>query len=239
MNQLRISAALFAAALCSTFVLPTLQADEWNKKTTVKISEPWEIPGTTLQPGTYVFKLVDSSSDRHIVQVQNEDQNKTFATILAIPNYRLQPTDKSTFLFYETPAGQPRALRAWFYPADNFGQEFVYSKNRAVQLAQAKAPAPPPAAEPAPAPAAPAPEVAQNTPPPPPAAAEPAPPPPPPAAEPAPPPAPAPEVARNETPKVLPQTASDIPLLALFGFSAVGLAVALSSLGRKASRRVI
>ena len=35
------------------------------------------------------------------------------------------------------PAGAPDALRAWFYPGDNFGQEFVYAKSRATQLAEA------------------------------------------------------------------------------------------------------
>ena len=56
-------------------------------------------------------------------------------TILAIPNYRLQPTGKTVFQYWEVPAGQPRALRAWFYPGDNFGQEFAYHKQTAVQIA--------------------------------------------------------------------------------------------------------
>jgi hypothetical protein len=58
-----------------------------------------------------------------------------FTTILAIPNYRLQPTGKTVFTFWETPPGQPKALRAWFYPGDNFGQEFAYPKSAAVQIA--------------------------------------------------------------------------------------------------------
>ena len=56
-------------------------------------------------------------------------------TILAIPNYRLKPTGKSTFTFWEVPAGQPPAMRAWFYPGDNFGQEFAYPKNISTQIA--------------------------------------------------------------------------------------------------------
>ena len=232
MNRFRVLTAVMAAVFCTIVVAPQVRGDAWDKKTIVKLSEPVEIPGTTLEPGTYVFKLVNLASERHVVTITNERQNHTFATIIAIPNYRLEPTDKSAFLFWETPAGQPRGLRAWFYPADNFGQEFVYPKNRVTQLAQAKAPAPP-AAEPAP-PAPPAPEVAQNTPPPPPPepTAEATPPPPPPAAEPAPPP-PAPVVAQNETPRTLPQTAGNIPLLALFGFSSIGIALALSSLVRR------
>jgi hypothetical protein len=56
-------------------------------------------------------------------------------TILAIPNYRLQPTGKTVFQYWEVPAGEPRALRAWFYPGDNFGQEFAYPKQKAEHIA--------------------------------------------------------------------------------------------------------
>ncbi|NTW37728.1 MAG: hypothetical protein HGB17_16770, partial [Syntrophobacteraceae bacterium] len=86
--------------------------------------------------GTYVFKLLDSRTDRHIVQIFNERQDHVFSTILAIPNYRLRATDKTVITFRERPAGQPEALRAWFYPGNNWGQEFVYPKARAIVLAK-------------------------------------------------------------------------------------------------------
>ena len=96
-----------------------------------------------LQPGTYVLALVDSLSDRHIVRVFAQDEKTVITTILAIPNYRLQPTGTSTFQFWETPADQPRAMRAWFYPGDNFGQEFAYHKTKSIEIARvAKAPVP-------------------------------------------------------------------------------------------------
>jgi hypothetical protein len=38
--------------------------------------------------------------------------------------------------FSERPGDSPEALRAWFYPGNSFGQEFVYPKVRAIQLAQ-------------------------------------------------------------------------------------------------------
>lgn len=85
--------------------------------------------------GAYVFKLVDSPSDRNIVQVFEKDKTHLITTIVAIPNYRLRPTGKSVFAFWETPAGSPQALRAWFYPGDNYGQEFAYPKNVSAQIA--------------------------------------------------------------------------------------------------------
>jgi hypothetical protein len=114
-------------------------AQSWNKRTVVTFSGPVEIPGVgaqVLPAGTYVFRLLDSQSDRHIVQVFNKDETHLYATILAIPNWRLQPTDKTVMTFAERATGEPQAIRAWFYPGDNSGQEFVYPKKRATELAR-------------------------------------------------------------------------------------------------------
>src|SRR5437879_2841714 len=124
-----------AALLGLSLTLP-LKADQWNKKTVMTVKEAIQLPLTVLQPGTYVFKLADSLSYRHIVQIFNADETQVIATILAIPNYRLKPTDKSVFRFWETPAGNPKAMRAWFYPGDNFGQEFAYPKMKSIEIAK-------------------------------------------------------------------------------------------------------
>lgn len=141
MSSIRLIALTSLTAMVS--LAPLAKADEWDKKTVLTVSETVQLPNTTLQPGTYTFKLLDSQSDRHIVQVFDKDGMHLITTILAIPNYRLQPTGKSTFSFWEVPAGQPPAMRAWFYPGDNFGQEFAYPKNMSTQIAAAaKAPVP-------------------------------------------------------------------------------------------------
>jgi hypothetical protein len=122
---------------------PTAIADESNRKTVVTFSGPVEIPGVhlsgwgVLPADTYVFKILDSQSDRHIVQIFNKDETTVYATILAIPNYRLKATDKTVITFSERPAGEPEALRAWFYPGRNWGEEFVYPKAKAIELAKA------------------------------------------------------------------------------------------------------
>jgi len=118
------------------------KADETNRKTVITFSGPVEIPGVHLQgygilpAGTYVFKILDSQSDRHIVQIFSKDELTVYATILAIPNYRLKATDKTVITFRERPAGEPEALRAWFYPGREWGEEFVYPKARALVLAK-------------------------------------------------------------------------------------------------------
>jgi len=123
----------------SLFVLPGALADDWNKKTVVTFSAPVEVPGVGAQilpAGTYVFKLLDSLSDRHIVQIFNKDETQLLTTILAIPNYRLHSTDKTVITFKERAQGEPEAIRAWFYPGNQSGEEFVYSKAKALELAK-------------------------------------------------------------------------------------------------------
>jgi len=133
-----IGIALYVAVIC-VLVAPTATADDWNRKTVITFSGPVEVPGVgqhNLPAGTYVFKILDSQSDRHIVQIFNQDETQVLTTILAIPNYRLKTTDKTTITFRERPAGQPEALRAWFYPGRSWGEEFVYAKSRALELAK-------------------------------------------------------------------------------------------------------
>jgi hypothetical protein len=114
-----------------------VRADGLDKKTVVTFNAPVEIPGKALPAGTYVFKLLDSSSNRNIVQVWDKDEQHLLGTILAVPDYRMQPSDKPIIQFEERPAGSPMAIRAWYYPGDNHGQMFVYPHKRAAELAKA------------------------------------------------------------------------------------------------------
>ena len=116
---------------------PGVRADEWDKKTIVTFNEPIQVPGTVLPAGTYIFKLADSEGDRNIVQIFNSDETQLLASVLAIPDYRETPSDKAIVTFEERPSGEPEALQSWFYPGDNYGQQFVYPKQKATQLAQA------------------------------------------------------------------------------------------------------
>jgi hypothetical protein len=135
MNYAKILALAVYVVLCSVALMPTIQADTWNKKTVLTVNEPLQLPTVLLQPGTYVLKLMDSQSDRHIVQVFDKNDQHLITTILAIPNYRLRQTGKTQFQFWEVPEGQPKALRAWFYPGDLVGDEFAYPKNMSTQIA--------------------------------------------------------------------------------------------------------
>lgn len=120
------------AALCAFFVMRPVTAGVWDKRTDVRFHQPVELPGRVVLPsGEYVMKLLDSQSQRHIVQVFNKDQDRVYATIHAIPTERPEPADRTIINFHETPATQPLFIRNWFYPGDTVGQEFVYTKDRA------------------------------------------------------------------------------------------------------------
>ena len=136
MSRMKTFVLASCVGLFGATFAPALHADEWNKRTILTVNESIQVPGKTLEPGQYVMKLLDSPSNRHIVQIYDKNEQHLLTTVLAIPNYRLEPTGKTQFGFWETPAGQPKALRSWFYPGDNFGQEFAYPKNEAMQIAK-------------------------------------------------------------------------------------------------------
>jgi hypothetical protein len=138
-----VPATLFCLAVMGAVFSPVAKADGLNRKTVMTFSGPVAVPDLHLKgwgvlpAGTYVFKIMDSQADRHIVQIFNKDETQIYATVLAIPNYRLKPTDKTTVTFRERPSGAPPALWAWFYPGRNYGEEFVYSRTQAMELAKA------------------------------------------------------------------------------------------------------
>ena len=123
------------------------KADEENKKTIVSFNHRFEIPGGQVLPaGKYVFKVLDPAANPNIIQILSEDEKHLYATIMAIPKYRLRQTEKTVMTFSSRTTGAAEAIRTWFYPGSNRGVEFVYPKMqpRAVDLAKlASKPSPP------------------------------------------------------------------------------------------------
>jgi hypothetical protein len=143
MKTMKTVLAVLTLTLFGAIFASGAQADDWSKKTVMTFSQPVEIPGQILPAGTYTIKLVDLASEHHIVQFLDADGIKVVATVLAINNWRLHPTGETVVKFAERSGDNPEALKAWFYPGDNFGQEFVYPKQRAIELAvAAKEPVP-------------------------------------------------------------------------------------------------
>jgi hypothetical protein len=115
-----------AALSCSSVIVPTAaKADEWNKETRFTFSRDVAIPGKVLPSGTYVFRLADSPSDRHIVQVFDQ-AGRIVTTLLAVPAGRATAVDDTRITFDERPASAPPPIKTWFYPGGVVGEEFIY-----------------------------------------------------------------------------------------------------------------
>jgi hypothetical protein len=107
-----------------------------NQLTYFTFSAPFELPGgKTLPAGKYVFRIMDSPSNRHIVHVMSEDQTQVHATLMAIPAQRLEPASEPEVRFMEAEANAPPAIRTWWYPGRSVGHEFIYPKDHARRLA--------------------------------------------------------------------------------------------------------
>ena len=226
MKVFRSLAVLVAVALASAVRADVAPA----RKSTLTITTPLEVPGTVLDPGTYVVKLVDTESNRNIVTFMSADETKVFATAIATPHVAAEDPHHSTFVFYAVPEGSTKVLRTWFAPEDRYGQDFVYPAERAAALRETtNTDVPVMTAEQSR-------EIAERSKP---AAvvaeARPAPAPPPEQAPAAAPPsdsdrAPAPMTADATT--ALPHTASRTPLLLAAGVLALGIAGGLRFAGR-------
>src|SRR5881397_2465016 len=129
MKTFRIAIAIIGVAMLITLLPSNAKADEWDKKTIVTFDQPVEIPGMVLAAGTYVFRRA-SSIDSNVVQISGNDQKHVYATLLTIPDYRMNPSDKAVITLEERANGSPRAMKSWFYPGDTAGEEFVYSSSR-------------------------------------------------------------------------------------------------------------
>ena len=116
--------ALACLGILGSVIAPNAKASEWDQRMILTVNAPVQIADTLLEPGQYVAKLVDSPASRHIVQIFNGDGTRLVTTILATADYRLEATGQPHIEYYETSAGQPSAIRSWFYPGELTGEHF-------------------------------------------------------------------------------------------------------------------
>jgi len=90
-------ALAFAVSLAGT---PAAAQQPTNQLTYFTFSAPFELPGgKTLPAGKYVFRVMDSPSNRHIIHVMSEDQREMHATLMAIPAQRMEAADEPEVRF--------------------------------------------------------------------------------------------------------------------------------------------
>jgi hypothetical protein len=126
-----------SAAVLALGIATAAHADEWNKLTLLTFSGPVDMPGITLPAGTYRFELADPDSGRRVVRVSDQEGSKVHGIFLSMSNQRMEPSEKPVVMFQEAPSGAPQAVKAWFYPGETYGYEFVYPHDQAMKIARA------------------------------------------------------------------------------------------------------
>jgi hypothetical protein len=139
MKKLMTCLALGAFATLLGVASTPAYAQSDRENSTFSVTEPIDVGAFTLPPGTYLIKVVLLESNRNMIQVTNVDQTKVFASVLATPHpIRADEEIPSTrYTYYATATGQPKALRTWFPRDTSNGQDIIYPKRRAMELAAA------------------------------------------------------------------------------------------------------
>jgi len=127
--------AILGLSLGVTLWASTAQAQPADKRTFFTFSAPIALPGTTLPAGRYIFRIVDTTSSRKVIQVLSDDGKKPFVMANTIPDQRRDAPKDATVAFYETPRGTPAALKTWWYPGETTGYQFIYPRAQAKEIA--------------------------------------------------------------------------------------------------------
>ena len=127
-----VSVCLFA--VLAAFSSTSASAQTFDQRTYFTFSQPVALPGVTLPAGKYMFRLVDSTSSRRIVQVLDE-HGKPITMLFSMPVIGEVVASEPEVRFTETRAGVPYAIDAWWYPGQSVGRQFLYPKEQRARAA--------------------------------------------------------------------------------------------------------
>ena len=121
--------AKLAAALCLLFAATATAQPLPTDRVYVEFARSVRIPGTTLEPGQYLFVLGMPVGGQVVIDVYRD--SRLIASCLAVESRMSRPTDTTMTEYART---TPPALRAWFHPGNAVGFEFVYGPTEAKAL---------------------------------------------------------------------------------------------------------
>jgi LPXTG-motif cell wall-anchored protein len=220
---------LAALILClGVSALAFAQGGAVQRDTKLAVSEPTQVGPILLDPGSYTLRVHDFKGGKVQVTIVRDSDQKTMGTATAMRARRNldtnQQADNQTQFTYTTYNGHA-AVDTWYYPGDEWGEQFVYGKETVaststggdVRVTQTPAPTASTSTMAESTPPAPAPTMEERheetrT-----------------EAAPAPAPEPAPEA------RTLPKTASSTPLVGLLGALSLAGAAAVRFGRRKAA----
>ena len=119
--------ALFATAIGA-------QQPDTLDRTFISFSSAVELPGVTLEPGEYEFRLADTPS-RNVVQVFRKSDSKPMGQWTFVEAARERTSDDTVVMFKEAREGTTPAVQFWYYPSEKVGKEFIYPKDQAERIA--------------------------------------------------------------------------------------------------------
>ena len=131
MSRLTLSAVAVVAVLAGTAPAPVRAVtydNTYDKLAYLTFSGPVQVPGATLNAGTYRFHLTNPDTSRNVLQVMSHDGAIVYAMFHTMPDGRTKVTEDPVVSYRETPAGVPRAIKSIFYGGEHRGYEFMYPK---------------------------------------------------------------------------------------------------------------
>jgi len=134
-RTIAIATATIMALMFAVTTDVAAQQFDTKDRTFLTFSSAVELPGIRLEPGTYVFKLADTSQ-RNVVQVMTEDEKQMLGQWFFAPAQRQEVTSENVVTFRETSAGATPAIRYWYFPGEKTGKELMYPKDQAMRIAQ-------------------------------------------------------------------------------------------------------
>jgi len=131
LNAIRVSQRFGVAALVLLSVALLLalstpaNAQMLPDRAVVTFSQPVEVPGHVLPPGTYVFRTFD---DNALVQIYSADEKQLFTTVSTIPTDRSSGNngDECYFQLVKTRADAPQEVEEFYLPGHLNAMQFVY-----------------------------------------------------------------------------------------------------------------
>lgn len=136
MRKAGVTACAIVAIVAGLATTSSAQSRPSDRRTYFTFSGPVELPGQVLPAGKYVFRIPGADTAKRVVEVASGDGMKSFGVFHTMPSARVNPVEKPEIRFIETAAGQPPAVRTWWFAGEIDGREFVHPKARAVILAK-------------------------------------------------------------------------------------------------------
>lgn len=109
-------------------VLIAASAHAWSSNTNyLTFNTPVALPGVTLPPGTYTFRLPSEISP-NVVQVLNQSESRLYFTGMTLPIERPSGAPNRMVTMGEAVPGRAAPIKAWFPVGQRDGHAFIYQR---------------------------------------------------------------------------------------------------------------